>query len=378
MIRVCLTCLLSFLPIIFGCCFPADTTISRLKYLSEFVVAHNQEFRNTTIGGLSGIDYDIKRDLYYLLSDDRSSINSARYYTAKIILTDKGIDTVEFVDFNYFTQKDGSLYPDARKDPSKTIDFEAIRYNFRTDQFVVASEGERIVKKDRVVLADPMICLMDNRGKNFGEFILPEILRMNSALPLGPRQNGALEGLSFNAKASALFVALEEPLHQDSAPASLENTQCWTRIFYFNTRSRKNTKQIAYPLDPVAFPPSPSDAYKINGVSEILWVGEEQFIVIERSFSTGRPGCTIKVFLASSSAATDVSDIKALSQEDNVTPMTKKLLLNLDDLGIYIDNIEGVTFGPTLPNGHRTLILVSDNNFAVIEKTQFLLFEVIP
>ena len=49
----------------------------------------------------------------------------------------------------------------------------------------------------------------------------------------------------------------------------------------------------------------------------------------------------------------------------------------MDDLGIYIDNIEGVTFGPTLPNGHRTLVFVADNNFDVKEKAQLLLFEVI-
>ena len=58
-------------------------------------------------------------------------------------------------------------------------------------------------------------------------------------------------------------------------------------------------------------------------------------------------------------------------------PATKKLLLNMDNLGIYIDNIEGVTFGPTLPNGHKTLLFIADNNFTQIEKTQLLLFEVI-
>ena len=50
----------------------------------------------------------------------------------------------------------------------------------------------------------------------------------------------------------------------------------------------------------------------------------------------------------------------------------------MDTLGIYIDNVEGVTFGPDLPNGHKTLIFVSDNNFSALEKTQFLLFEIIP
>ena len=48
----------------------------------------------------------------------------------------------------------------------------------------------------------------------------------------------------------------------------------------------------------------------------------------------------------------------------------------MDDLGIYIDNIEGVTFGPILPDGKRSLLFISDNNFSPLEKTQVLLFEI--
>jgi hypothetical protein len=48
----------------------------------------------------------------------------------------------------------------------------------------------------------------------------------------------------------------------------------------------------------------------------------------------------------------------------------------MDDLGIYIDNIEGVTFGPTLANGKKSLIFIADNNFNPLEQTQFLLFEI--
>jgi hypothetical protein len=48
----------------------------------------------------------------------------------------------------------------------------------------------------------------------------------------------------------------------------------------------------------------------------------------------------------------------------------------MDDLGIYIDNIEGVTFGPRLPNGKRSLIFIADNNFNPLEQAQVLLFEV--
>ena len=59
-------------------------------------------------------------------------------------------------------------------------------------------------------------------------------------------------------------------------------------------------------------------------------------------------------------------------------PLTKQLILNMDDLDRHVDNVEGVTWGPTLPNGHKTLLFVTDNNFQSFQKTQFFLFEVVP
>ena len=56
-------------------------------------------------------------------------------------------------------------------------------------------------------------------------------------------------------------------------------------------------------------------------------------------------------------------------------PLARKtLLLDLDELGIPLDNVEGMTFGPRLPDGRRSVVLVSDNNFAASQFTQFLLF----
>ena len=54
--------------------------------------------------------------------------------------------------------------------------------------------------------------------------------------------------------------------------------------------------------------------------------------------------------------------------------MKKTLLLDLRTLGIPLDNVEGMTLGPKLPDGRRSLMLVSDNNFAASQFTQFLLF----
>jgi hypothetical protein len=99
--------------------------------------------------------------------------------------------------------------------------------------------------------------------------------------------------------------------------------------------------------------------------------------VVERSFSTGRQGCVIKIYLADLSAATDVTTVPNLLAKNTYIPIRKKRLLNMDDLNKDIFNIEGVTFGPKLPNGRQSLLLVADDNFSTHDRTQFLLFEVV-
>ena len=191
----------------------------------------------------------------------------------------------------------------------------------------------------------------------------------------GPRRNN-FEGISFADKFKTLYVNIEEPLYEDAPPADLADNNSFIRIIKFNTRKKKSIAQYAYKLDPVAFKAIPENAFKINGVSEILSIGHNKLLVIERSFSTGKIACTIKIFIADLNNATDISLIPLMNNL-NFTAAKKTLLLNMDKLGIYIDNIEGVTFGPQLPNGHKTLLFIADNNFNPLQKSQLLLFEVV-
>ncbi len=39
-----------------------------------------------------------------------------------------------------------------------------------------------------------------------------------------------------------------------------------------------------------------------------------------------------------------------------------------------VDNVEGITPGPCLPDGRRTVLLVSDDNFSSVQTTRFLAF----
>jgi hypothetical protein len=348
--------------------------IKSLKLINVYEIPFNLKYKNTTVGGLSGIDYDAKKDLYYMISDDRSEKNPARFYTAKIFITQKGIDSVAFTDVNYMLQPGGEVYPDNKQDRFKTPDPEAIRHNAQKNYLVWSSEGERIVKANDTVLIDPSVLMINSHGKYIDSFTLPPALKMRTT-ENGPRRNGVLEGMSFADNYKTLYVSVEEPLYEDGPRAEVVDNNAFIRIIKFDAAAKKSVAQYAYKLEPVAYPAKPESEFRINGVPDILSLGNNKLLVIERSFSTGRIPCTIKVFIADLNNATDISST-TLKNNRSFAPAKKSLLLNMDDLGIYTDNIEGVTFGPVLPNGHKTLLFIADNNFNALEKAQVLLFEV--
>src|SRR6266487_2190184 len=373
--------LIFFLPSFFACSSSKKTigsiktnSISQLKFWSEYDVPNGKQFKGTTIGGLSGIDYDSRNGVYYIISDDRSAINPARFYVARISLNENRIDSIEFIDVRDLLQRNGKPYPNSKQDPLHTPDPEGIRYNAAKDELVWTSEGERIVRPGNNVLEDPSVIAIDRNGNYKDSFTLPPNMHMR-ATENGPRQNGVFEGISFTNDYRYLFVNVEEPIYEDGPRAGLNDSTALIRIIKFDAEKRIPVAQYFYRIEAVAHPPTPVNSFKINGVPDLLWIGNDQLIVTERSFSTGRLPCTIKVFLASLKSATD---LMAAGFTQEIRPASKKLLLNMDELGRYTDNIEGVTFGPHLPNGHRTLLFVSDDNFSPFQKTQFLLFEVIP
>src|SRR6185312_2508787 len=275
----------------------------------------------------------------------------------------------------FLKNKTGNFYPNFRQDPYHTPDPEALRYDEKNNSFIWSSEGERIVNSKETILENPAVTEIDLKGNFKDTFQLPPQLIMH-ATEEGPRQNGVFEGLTFDDTHKNLFVSVEEPLYQDGPRAGTGDSTGITRIIKFDMKTKKPLAQYAYTIDPVAYSAITPNAFKINGISDILWLGKNKLLVLERSYSTGRLACTIKVFVADLSSAENINNIASLKDYPKVKMVSKKLLVNMDSLGIYIDNIEGVTFGPTLPNGKQALLFVADNNFNPLEKTQFLLFEI--
>ena len=371
--------LLVVLPTLLFSCFNLKQTAENkptpsLKLMSSIEIPFDKTFQNTKVGGLSGIDYDAKNDLYYLISDDRSAFNDSRFYTAKIRLLENKVEGIDFQSVATLKNETEKVYGNWNTTPTTSADPEDIRFNPKTNTLVWSSEGARVITADKEVLQNSSLNFMDLKGDFLGNITLPENLAMQK-LEKGPRNNGTLEGITFDKKYKNIYTNIEEPLFEDGNQASTSKGGL-IRLYQFNTKTKKNTAQFGYQLEPIAREPNPKGTFAVNGVSAIQYYGKNQLLVVERSFSTGTQACTVKVFLCELKKATNVKNFNSL-QNQKFQLASKKLILNMDDLGIFIDNIEGLTFGPKLANGNQSLLFVSDNNFSDKQKTQVLVFELV-
>ncbi|MEO8938088.1 MAG: esterase-like activity of phytase family protein [Burkholderiaceae bacterium] len=350
-----------------------------LRLIGSRTLAHALQFGGTTVGGLSGIDYDPAADLYYLISDDRGHYAPNRFYTARLAL-----DATRFADVALQTvvllkRADGSAYPPG------TADSEAIRYDPTSHDLWWTSEGARKLsgRRERSVLIDPFVRRATVAGDYVGEVPLDPMFRI-SADARGPRDNLVFEGLTLSPDGRSLWVSMEAPLLQDG-PMPTMSTGAWARISRHD-RDPSDPQagfgplraQYAYRVDAIPSAGAWTSAYALNGISEILATGPTTMLVLERALVIGA-GWRIRVFEADWRDATDVKAIASLSaMPQPFLPMSKRLVFDFDSLGITIDNLEGLCFGPTLANGHRTLVFVSDDNFNAGQATQFLAFEIVP
>ncbi|MCG9791286.1 esterase-like activity of phytase family protein [Flavobacterium algicola] len=344
-----------------------------LKFVDAVEVPYNTEFKNTLVGGLSSIDYDADNELYYFICDDKSSFNDARFYTAKIPLQSNKIESVDFQNVVTLKNAKGESYSDYDKFPDTSSDPEELRYNSKTKTVAWSSEGARVVSKNTTILQDPTLQEATLNGIYSDTYTLPSNLKMKIE-EKGPRNNGVLEGLTFDKEYKTLYTNIEEPLYEDGAKATT-SAGGLIRFYQFDVKSKQNTAQYAYLLEPIATEPIPANGFAVNGISSILYYDQNRLLTVERSYSVGRQSCSIKVYLSDISKATNVKNMASLQNQD-IKLATKKLVLDMDDLGIFIDNIEGITFGPKLSNGKQSILFVSDNNFSDKQKTQILLFEV--
>ncbi|UOQ53546.1 esterase-like activity of phytase family protein [Hymenobacter cellulosivorans] len=360
----------------------APTSVASLRFIGEAKVPFRQDYSGTTLGGFSGIDYRPDNNSYYLMCDDPSNLQPVRFYTAALAFDEKSFSGVTFTSVTTLKRPDGTTFPRAGADATAiygTIDPEGIRYDAATGHILWSSEGVRNLSPTLPgpVTNDPFLREANLDGSHVAQFGLPALFQVK-ATENGTRSNGSYEGLSVSPGGRFVFTAQEEPIYEDG-PRAAFGVPATTRIVKYDKATRQVVGQYAYRLDAVHKAPVPATEFQLNGIVEVLALSETKLLVMERSFAVGAtPDYVVKIHEVDLAAATDVSSLNGL-QGASYTPVTKRLVLDLATTGIArVDNLEGMTFGPRLPNGHFSLIMVSDDNFAMSQITQFLAFEVIP
>ncbi|MGF1493311.1 MAG: esterase-like activity of phytase family protein [Microcoleaceae cyanobacterium] len=363
-------------------------TVTDIEFLGDVVFETGFMFADTEVGGISGLAYDTGRNVFYALSDDRSNVNDARYYTVDIDLTDNDFEDgdVEFLDVTTLLNADGEAFPAGGVDP------EGIALT-STGTLFISSEGEvRPDLGEEAGIQAPFVNEFSLNGQQIRELPVPEkflsevedtngsgVIDEGDEVVAGIQRNQAFESLTITPDQRTLFTATENALFQDGPRASLE-TGSSSRILRYDLTTGEPAEEFLYLVDAIPVAPVPEDSFADNGLVELLALDDSNtLLALERSFAVG-VGNNLRLYEVDLAGATDISDVDSLlgaEDLDNLFPVEKNLLLDFSDLGIRLDNSEAVSFGPTLEDGRQSIIVASDNNFnAGNQITQFLAFAV--
>jgi hypothetical protein len=195
---------------------------------------------------------------------------------------------------------------------------------------------------------------------------------------VGCFDNKGLEGLAVTPSGSTVWASYQSSLLQDG---ELIDGRCrgdFTRWIAFD-RDGKRKAEVAYPM-----------ASRRSGISELLAMDENRMLVLERDGKAGEKAKIKRIYLADLRDASEVSKVESLplhksdnlTQADPIEPVRKRLLIDLmdlqDELGdaATAEKPEGLTWGPPLDDGRRTLWVCWDNDFDPSRKSYIACFAI--
>lgn len=340
----------------------SPSAVSGARVIGVQVVPNDLEVDDTLVGGLSAIDFDPQTGQWIALSDDQSTNAPSRYYTLSLSYDAASFDSVTVDKAVILRQANGEPYS-PRSDGGNVADIESGRIDPLTGLLWYATEA------DLALRLPPWVAVSTLDGQFVTQPTLPSMFASDPEGIVGPRDNQGFEALSFSADGNTLWLGLENGLMQDGPLATREHGST-TRISNLD-RTGHLLQQFAYRLEPI---PVETPAFFDTGLSDILAIDETHFLTLERTTVQDAQGefqNYIRIYEIDTSGATDIRGRTWLDGEQFV-PVSKTLVLDLNATGIDMDNYEGITWGPLLDNGHRSLVVVSDNNFNDTQKTEFV------
>lgn len=344
---------------------PSQAARCSLNFIGDYNLPHDHEFAETKVNGLSGMVYDSQQNLYYLVSDDRSKHGPARVYVAEIALGDPL--TVRFIRTIVLRNQDGKPFA------KNTIDFEGIAL---LDNGNLLISGEGVARRG----IDPSLTEFSQDGDFVKAWPVAPIFAVDSKKKKGIRNNLGFESLTASPDGQSLFLANEAALYQDGEKAGY-NRGSLVRIVRYHPGAAM-VGQHPYRIDPLPITKKSQGTKASSGLVDLLALNQNILLSLERSYIPALGKVFVKIYETSLENSMDISEIKSLSEyHGEVKEMKKELVLDLDEIldkldaeYRFLDNLEGISFGPRQENGSPTVLLVSDGNFNFLQRTLFLAF----
>ena len=276
--------------------------VDSLIYINTITVPHNYPVMGTQVYEISGIEYSGNGSQYLLLPQTK---HKSYLYLC----------TIELEGFLVNYHFDGIVPFNAGG-----FEGESIRRRPGTSDLYLTDEN-----------ADSKVYHLDKSGDL--------VLVYKSEIPL--TENSGFEGMCFNDDGDKLYLSYE----RTSDPYE-------TTIVEFDLDSGK-TRNYSYKLDMVY-----GDRKNDNGISEILWIGKNSVLVIERAWLGRDAGTSVRVY-------------RATFPETGNEMIKSGLITNFSFIR-NLDNVEGVSFSAS----GNELYFITDNNGSKRQETQIICMKI--
>lgn len=327
----------------------------------------------------SGIDYTGKDNLYIAVNDrgpnDGDSQYTDRFQQIKITIdAEKNAVTAECVGTILLINEQSQLLTGSFSAFDSANSDQGLRYD---------PEAVRVLKNGNLVISDeygPFIHLFSPQGKRIKSIPVPDAFKI--ARPSADKKeeikknkkgrmaNKGFEGLALSPDQSKVYAVLQAPLIQDGGKSGN-----YVRILEADLNTGA-TRQFAIQR--------PGQDAEYN---EILTIDDHRFLLIERDGEAGSDAkrkSIVSIDIANASDVTAVESLQITNLPAGFRPVTTKILIHLLDpaYGLrgdsFPEKVEGLTFGPNLPDGRRTLLITSDNDLKPTAPTHIWVFAVNP
>lgn len=337
---------------------------------ADATLLENGEPRNR-LGGFSALDYSPQMNWLAALSD-RGPDDGAVGYPCRVqmfelviepqatpVVTARNVRTILLKDDKgrSFTGSSAALRSTAEF--GHRLDPEGMRFSETGTMFVSDEYGPELIE-------------FSSAGTELRRLALPSHLRVRSSHAdkdvetrgnqTGRASNRGMECLALSSDGQFLAGLMQGPLIQDGKRkegGKIVGRNC--RLLQIEL-STGNTREYVYQMEDAA-----------NGNSEILAYGPNQYLVLERDSKRGEEARYRRLVHIDLTNATDISGIESLPADqlpNMITPAARHDFCDLLDPKWKLagagmpEKIEGLTFGPDLSDGRKTLLVSTDNDFA--------------